>query len=781
MNPDTHLMGKSRAAAILGTALLYVVTGRLGLLLAIPPGYATAIWPPSAVAAASVVYFGPHAAIGAWLGSFAVNLWVGLDPSSTAGLLKSSAIAGLIAIGAVLQAIASRALSRRYVQFKSPFESGRDVLLFLLWSGPVSCLVNATWSVTALTWMGSITSQDYFYSWGTWWVGDTIGVITLAPVFLILLCRSDELNLRRKFAVTLPLAATFTLAIAIFVLASRLEQRRITLAFEIKAARISNAIHREMTSYSESLQMIREAHSLLPKMDAAAFRKLSEFPLKRHPGMIALAWIPRVTANDRIRFEKELRDSGNPGFTISERSREGDPTPAPAKPEYYPVTFVEPRGRFASVAGFDLASDPARYESLLAGRRSGLFQVSARITLLNENQDNAGVMLSIPVFKNDVGRTLLGFFATGVRIDDLLRSAISGEDVSSLDFQILDASYPGEVRSLANFPKPATADRGPPAWESAMEIGGRTWKVRFSQNAEFRRANRGWQAWLTLVAGLCFSALLGGFLLVLTGRTSQVERQVALRTSELAERTSQLTDQQQTFALSSKMIALGEMAGGVAHEINNPLQIIHGYAEILSRGLQESEPDLSKLNAVAQKILVTVSRIAKIVRGLKSFARDGDPEPHDFAEVSDIVAETLELCGEKFRNHGITLPDPMIPRGLGVHCNRQQISQILLNLLNNAFFVAKDCPNKEIRLDVRSVGAEVEISVMDGGPGIPSQLADRLFQPFFTTKPVGAGTGLGLSVSKGLAEKNGGRLRLDRSSPQTRFVLTLPIALEATA
>jgi C4-dicarboxylate-specific signal transduction histidine kinase len=142
--------------------------------------------------------------------------------------------------------------------------------------------------------------------------------------------------------------------------------------------------------------------------------------------------------------------------------------------------------------------------------------------------------------------------------------------------------------------------------------------------------------------------------------------------------------------------------------------------------------------------------------------------------VRKIIDDTLELCGKRFQQRAVALDVAPIPEDLRVECRSVQISQIVLNLLSNAYDAVETLDRRRIRITVESDAGHVYIGVADNGPGIAPELRGRIMEPFFTTKSVGQGTGLGLSVSRGLAELHGGNLTLDASSAETRFVLTLP-------
>jgi PAS domain S-box-containing protein len=234
---------------------------------------------------------------------------------------------------------------------------------------------------------------------------------------------------------------------------------------------------------------------------------------------------------------------------------------------------------------------------------------------------------------------------------------------------------------------------------------------------------------------------------------------------------------------SARLSALGMMAGGVAHEINNPLSIIHAMASDLVELVEEqgsAPPQVVARNS--QVIRETAERIAKIVRSLRQISREGAGDPFWPTPLAKIVAETLEICRAKFEANGVQLLLPETIPELNVPCREVQISQALLNLMQNALDAAieNDC-ERWVRLEVEPGAGSVAISVIDSGPGIPSELRSRIGEPFFTTKPVGKGTGLGLSLSKTIAEDHGGSLAYSEDHGHTRFSLVLPLARKAEA
>ena len=230
---------------------------------------------------------------------------------------------------------------------------------------------------------------------------------------------------------------------------------------------------------------------------------------------------------------------------------------------------------------------------------------------------------------------------------------------------------------------------------------------------------------------------------------------------------------QQQVVYSSKMAALGEMAAGMAHEVNNPLTAIYGHASLL-RQQSHTNVDPEKLSEWLTIVDTNVLRISKIIQGLREFSQTGDHVEKKTCKVTSIVEKTLLLCREYLKENGTTVIINDIPLFLEVECRDIQVSQVLLNLITNASDAMANSQEKVIKISALVTSNGTEISVTDTGQGIQSDHKEKLFQPFFTTKDPDKGKGLGLSTSKGIMEAHGGSLYLDSFSPTTRFVLQFP-------
>ena len=301
--------------------------------------------------------------------------------------------------------------------------------------------------------------------------------------------------------------------------------------------------------------------------------------------------------------------------------------------------------------------------------------------------------------------------------------------------------------------------------EAALREGSRwfEWQHRRHDGEEFPAAVR-----LTRMS-LGESVFLQATVRDISGRKAAEERQRQLE--------GQLRQAQ-------KLEAIGTLAGGVAHEINNPINGIMNYAQLIVDRLDEGNP----LGEFAAEIIRETERVATIVRDLLTFARQEKQDNHTTASMQEIIQSTLTLVRTVLRHDHISL-EIQVPEDLPrLCCHSQQIQQVIMNLLTNARDALNERypghdPDKKITLSVEAVtrddGVWIEMCVEDTGGGIPDSVGERVFDPFFTTKPRDIGTGLGLSISHGIIREHRGRLHFETvEGDGTRFLLELPVGGE---
>jgi PAS domain S-box-containing protein len=234
--------------------------------------------------------------------------------------------------------------------------------------------------------------------------------------------------------------------------------------------------------------------------------------------------------------------------------------------------------------------------------------------------------------------------------------------------------------------------------------------------------------------------------------------------------------EQAQLAMASKLSSLFKVAGGVAHEINNPLSVVITRLQSIEKKTVANEWDKEAINVSLKKTIENAFRIAKVVNTLLNLARSADEKPFESAKLVPIIEETLRLCQENFRRNEIELIIDEIP-DVSISCRPMQISHVLLNLLTNSFEAVQNQEYKWARLSFARVENKIAIAVIDSGRKIESNVESRMMEPFFTTKEIGKGAGLGLSVSKAIIEEHAGKLYVDQEAFNTCIVVELLVEL----
>ncbi len=261
-------------------------------------------------------------------------------------------------------------------------------------------------------------------------------------------------------------------------------------------------------------------------------------------------------------------------------------------------------------------------------------------------------------------------------------------------------------------------------------------------------------------------------------RDSRVAVVMIRDVSGKVELTKQIEEERLRRIESVRLASLGQVAGGIAHEINTPLAVILANAQQLRRTLQNEPLDRERIEKNAERIELTSQRIAKIISGMRTLARDGVKDPMEPCDLAFLVQGVLDLCAERLASKNVHVSFEC-PRGTQINGRFVQLSQVLLNLVNNAVDAMDEAAiaHKQIWVEVRSLDSGIEISIVDSGPGVPNELRGQLFKPFFTTKPVGKGSGLGLSMSASWVKDHGGTIELvDDEARGAHFLLRFPTA-----
>lgn len=506
-------------------AVLYAVTGKLSLLLALPPGYASAIFPPAGIAVAFAFILGWRALAWVGLGSLALNLWISHQPGqafATAAILAAVAIA----LSSTLQALAGGAWLRRRVGYPATFDSVRSLALFLF-SAPVVCLISASLSVSALVGLGIFEARSAADNWFAWWLGDTLGVIVFVPLVLIARGEPRALWRRRGLTVAGPLALALALSVVVFVRTSSWEEAQSLRDFQMQATEAAGRLQNRL---EEQELLVAQVAAFMTRGNGHAvtreeFSRFVAAFLERYPVVQAIEWAPRVPAGQRAAFESAQRREV-PDFAIRESDASGALVRAAERESYFPLTYLAPEARNREARGFDLASTPNRRATLERALMEDTAVASAPVRLLQDPDGRSGLLLLQRVPE---GASAGSVVLTVLRIDTFIDGTL-GADRSVFDVRLTDG-----VSGETLFDNAAGATRQLAVeFERRLSYGGREWRLSFRPSRAYAAQHHGWQSFGLLAAGLFATGLLGAFLMLGTGHAARIEATVAKRTGELA-------------------------------------------------------------------------------------------------------------------------------------------------------------------------------------------------------------------------------------------------------
>lgn len=237
-----------------------------------------------------------------------------------------------------------------------------------------------------------------------------------------------------------------------------------------------------------------------------------------------------------------------------------------------------------------------------------------------------------------------------------------------------------------------------------------------------------------------------------------------------------LVNQTATLMHASKISGLGEMAGGLSHEVNNSLQVILGSSQQIQREFQKSGFTNPSIASKLENTIAATMKIKSVVDGLRYFSQEIDTGPKHVVPLKQIMDQTYVYTQELLKAHHVILTVDKIP-DIDLNCHPFQITQVLFNLIKNADDAIRDIPEEKwIHLKFEEIRDYILIMVINSGPLITPEHQERLFQPFFSTKDVNLGTGLSLSISRGIALDHKGDLFYKNQEQFTTFVLKLPKA-----
>ena len=528
--------------------------GLLGLQLAIPPGYATAIWPPSGVALASALIWRQPGLTGVWLASFLVNVLNtnGFHTPSFEALLAPAWIAS----ASTFQALFGAFLIRRYVGYPTRLNQVSDILRFLLLAGPASCLVSATFSVGYLVSSGAMALEGAQINWLTWWIGDTIGVVVFAPLMFLAFALPRRHWRAQVLSVGLPLVLIIIFTILMYRLGLQKEEESQANRFEGQARAFELAVQTEINAQINLLYNLRgfiySDFDLLPE----EFERFAKEALQRKSSLHGLSWNSYLKGHEREDFVNRMRAVyGDIPFLVKERHPIYGLIRAEERDSYVVVTLIEPFSVNQAALGFDVLSNPLRRAALEKAVKTGQASATAPIQLVQESGEQKGALIFLPAFhskstpetEGERFDALAGYSVVVVRMGDLINDVLRRHKLDLNRVKLYPEDTPNQLYYLSEEFNPD--ERGALTHRSKIRVGADTWVME--QQASRELMGYSWGLYFVLTGGFFMTAVLGGVLLMLAGRSAEISRQIHLRTKELQKSNELLAESQRIAQMGS--------------------------------------------------------------------------------------------------------------------------------------------------------------------------------------------------------------------------------------
>lgn len=732
-------------------------------LLAIPPDYATPVWPSAGVALGFVVVYGASLYPGVFLGALAANVYTSFSQGIPITLEQVS-FAAAVATGAVIQAAFGRFLMVRMHLLPHELTNGAQIVRFLLVVGPVSCLVNSLNGATLLGFFGIVPWSGWLSNWIVWWVGDSVGALVITP-FIVRMLKWSTHESRGWQSALMPVIF-LVLVIASFYFVRGLEQaNRRALVADI-GQQFEAVFKLNINELRGVLEAVSSFMSASKSVSAEDFDTFSAPLLHSNPSILALQWAPLITNERRPGFVKSVRRQGYPLFEIREIGVKGQLVVSRDQPRYLPLTYIYPLAGNERAHGLDVLALSYRAEPAEI-LRTGEPAASNPVVLVQEDDQDLSYILAAPV-KDRNTKSVVGLAQVLFSIQLVLDQAITNDDLRSA-LRLVDITRP-EAPSVI-FKGSLSEAQG--EWRSEFQFLGRTIRIELTSTPKLMLRVSSWQSYAILIGGLLYVALLEAVLLTMLTHQRLIEEQVDVKTREL--------EQAKNLAEKASMTKT-EFLASMSHELRTPLNSVIGFTKrVLSRSG-------GKLDERSRESLVIVERNANHLLGVINNLLDiskVDLGKLDLSISEFPLDEMLMGARDQFmplakaKENSLTLDCPFHGK---IQADATRVRQIIINLMSNA---VKFTAGGEIRTSLQEQEQEhngikgVLLEVADTGIGIAPEDVGKLFTKFQKVGNVEKlnpeGTGLGLALVKELVELHGGTVSVSSQPGKgTTFKVWLP-------
>lgn len=569
-----------------------------------------------------------------------------------------------------------------------------------------------------------------------------------------------------QIALTLTLSLGIALSVVATLFVSRWELSHQQMRFQRQIENLSTALQRSLNRYTDMLAFLGDYYGMQQRpVDRLLFANFVARSLQTHSGIQALEWAPFVQHRQRLAYEQKIQLEGFLGFKITELGGEGHLIRAADRPDYIPVTYIEPFTGNESALGYDLNSDVVRATAIAQARNTGQITATGRIRLVQEQRDQFSFLVFLPIYQNRqaVSRQFTGVLLGVFRVSDVVEESL--QDLQyAIDFSIEDRSADPPEQFLGRYDairkQVITEQHSPqllalehslcPSAESCIQtltVGQRQWQIRFSPSVNYVVETQ-FSAIATFISGLLLTIGLAVFL-------DHLNREL-----------------EQTKSLAELRFRFFSMA---SHELRTPLSTILLSSENLQINFDNLTEEQKRNNI--QRIYLTAKRMSQQISDLLLLTRLEVRQLDFHPELLILEPFCKQLIDEM--QMGIPQPIKFTPSHPSTQAflDKKLLQSLLTNLLSNAAkYSSRDTP---ILFNLRCDTQTATFEICDRGIGIPTPDQPQICQPFYRGSNIGeiTGTGLGLTLVKTCVELHQGELQIE-SAVGTGTTITVKLPLE---
>lgn len=766
-----------------------VAAGFLSTLFVTPVSTLPFLWLPAGISfAAFLLWDYRKVAPYVFLGSFSIAASAIFYPQIQESPLPYILLSLLFALFDCVQGFLGSLLCRpltKAIRNEQAFYDDSSIVLCFFRAATIAPVVGILISLFAYHFLRFAPMENSFFYAIKWYIADVFAMALCGPIGVLLFSSTFIRNTKNKAVISVVYSSCLFICVSAFFWFQKSKQTEVAREYSFKAEKFSASVELSLKHSASVFNSLSSFHYSSNYIDRDEFGRYTDLIKKSYPNVVSFAWIPRVPKSSVKQYEAEARKFGASQFRIRTDRSAGKSNQTEA---YYPLYYFSGPKAQVNFLGDDLATDPNRWETM---QKTCIKNTVVATKPIQIAEGKLGLAAYFPIFKNEIFKSnnilpisdlkpclesIAGFYGATFSVEEIVNAIMREhfDDKSYLEAaiqtHILDVTDKNKTLNFFSHQEEIKKHRSYLTNTTHIDIFHRKLAVHRSIDKAIAFASIEKPVWFMFSFGLFLSAVFGMFTLLTLIRRRNLEEAVDKARKEAISERSQKE-------ASARLASLGEMAAGIAHEINNPLTIIQGYTFPISDMAESGNFDAEVIHENIEKMKKTIKRIASIIEGLCKFSRDNTNDPFVKSDLVKIIRETLEFSREAMKNRDITVEVINKSKNAEVfaECRSLQISQILINLLNNAkMAIEKLEGDRWIRIEITEAETTAQIRVTDSGGGIPKEKQDSIFKPFFTTKVSGEGTGLGLSITQTLVTSHNGRVWLDTSDSNTSFIIELP-------